>query len=57
MEDSCEYIEQAVTYSRQGVVLQVGVWVRGWQPPTVRKTNWREMLHSASELDGFVEMI
>jgi len=28
MECSCEYIEQAVTNSRQGVVLQLGGWAR-----------------------------
>ena len=28
MEDSCEYSEQAVADSRQGVVLQLGGWVR-----------------------------
>jgi len=28
MEGSCEYIELAVADSRQGVVLQLGVWAR-----------------------------
>jgi len=28
MEGSCEYIEYAVMDSRQGVVLQLGGWVR-----------------------------
>ena len=28
MEGSCEYIEQAVADSRQGVVLQLGGWAR-----------------------------
>jgi len=28
MEGSCEYIEQAVEYSQQGVVLQHGGWAR-----------------------------
>jgi len=29
MEDSCEYIEEAVADSRKTVVLQHGSWVRG----------------------------
>jgi len=29
MEGNCEYIEQAVTASRQGVVLQLVGWTRG----------------------------
>jgi len=28
MEISCEYIKYAVAYSRQEVVLQLGVWAR-----------------------------
>ena len=30
-EGSCEYIELAVMNSQQGVVLQLGGWVRCWQ--------------------------
>ena len=29
MEGSCEYVEEAVADSRQGVVLQSGAWARG----------------------------
>jgi hypothetical protein len=29
IEDSCEYIEYAVAVSQQGVVFQLGGWVRG----------------------------
>jgi len=28
MEGSCEYIEQAVADGRQGVVFQLGIWVK-----------------------------
>jgi hypothetical protein len=28
VEDSCEYIQQSVADSRQGVVLQLGSWAR-----------------------------
>jgi len=31
MEGSCKYIESAVVDSRQGVVLQLGGWVRFYQ--------------------------
>jgi hypothetical protein len=35
-DGSCEYIEQAVAYSRQGVVRQLGVWVRGYKLLTMK---------------------
>jgi hypothetical protein len=31
MEGTCEYIEEAVADSRQGVVLQLGGWTKCWQ--------------------------
>jgi hypothetical protein len=34
---SCEYIEQAVADSRQGVVLQLGGWARCYQLLNVKK--------------------
>jgi hypothetical protein len=36
LEGSCEYIEQAVADSRQGVVLQLGGWAWGYQLLTVK---------------------
>jgi hypothetical protein len=36
MEGRCEYIEQAVTSSQKGVVLQLGHWVGGQQPLTIK---------------------
>jgi hypothetical protein len=52
MEGSCEYIEQAVADNRQGVVLQLGVWVRGEQLLIV-KTNlcYEIFTDKASDLD------
>jgi hypothetical protein len=35
-EGTCKYIEQPVVDSRQGVVLQLGCWVWGRQPHTVK---------------------
>ena len=36
MQGSCEYIEQAVTYNRQRVVLQLGGWAKCHQLLTVK---------------------
>jgi hypothetical protein len=37
MEGGCEYIEKAVTDSRQGVVLQLGGWAWCLQTLNVKK--------------------
>jgi hypothetical protein len=49
MEGSCEYIEQAVVDSLQGVVLQVGSW-RGANNSSPKKIACYEMLYR--DLDG-----
>jgi hypothetical protein len=36
MEGSCEYIEQAVADSRQGVVFQLGGWAKCYQLLTLK---------------------
>jgi hypothetical protein len=49
-EGSCEYTEQIVTDSRQGVVLGLGV---GLKAPHRKKVICYEMFQSASDLDWF----
>jgi hypothetical protein len=36
MEGSCEYVEQAVADTRQGVILHLGGWARCYQLLTVK---------------------
>jgi hypothetical protein len=48
MEGSREYIEEAVTASRQGVVLQLGGWAEWLTTPTVKPLISYEPYHSVS---------
>jgi len=43
MEGTCEYIEQAITDSRQGVTFQLGVWARCKQLFTVKRIRLRNV--------------
>jgi hypothetical protein len=57
MEGSCKYIEQAVSDSRQGVVLQLGGWAWGQQPFTVKIFYCYKMFQSGSDLDWFISNV
>jgi len=46
-------VQKAVTDSQQGVVLQLGDWVRGLQLPRCKIPACYEMLHKVSALNRF----
>jgi hypothetical protein len=50
-EGSCEYIEQAVTDRRQGVVLQLGGLGMGLIIPHRKNITCYDMFHNTSGLD------
>jgi hypothetical protein len=56
MEDSCEYIDQAVADSRQRVVLQLGRLGEGLKISHIKKKAYYEMLHRASEFSKLLDI-